>query len=95
MVLKKGKLKSKIPHPSCVIYEETCICNETYIDERVKSQIVIMSKKCYLTIYVFVFVIMYITFKLKFLKYCVKSRRYDREGYTSLFFFEPVFPFIH
>ena len=27
------KLKSKNPHPSCVIYEGVCVCEQTYIGE--------------------------------------------------------------
>ena len=27
------KLKSRNPHPSCVIYEGVCVCEQTYIGE--------------------------------------------------------------
>ena len=30
---KSFRLKSKNPHPSCVIYEGSCSCSDTYIGE--------------------------------------------------------------
>ena len=32
-VKQRFKLKSKNPHPSCVIYEGVCVCEQTYIGE--------------------------------------------------------------
>ena len=31
------QLKSRNPHPSCVIYEGVCSCQESYIDETVRN----------------------------------------------------------
>ena len=31
------KLKSRNPHPSCVIYEDACSCQESYIGEIVRN----------------------------------------------------------
>ena len=36
-VKKLLKLKSKNPHPSCVIYEDVCSCQESYIGETVRN----------------------------------------------------------